>query len=156
MGFGKLTKARREYLQKKEDEQKPMPIKIRDFRKIMTCKHGIEVLEFIGEGDKTMGEIRKHTHGKQQNYFLLQARRMGLVERYYDKKQREYYFKLVENKYKGLFDKEDGRIQLRIITFLLKLMGLFFYFHSTYPTTGIRSFAHKVAFAQKLQWLHKK
>jgi hypothetical protein len=126
MGFGKLTKARREYLKKKEEDKRPMPIKIRDFRKLMTCKHGIEVLEFLGEGDKTMGEIRKYTRGKQQNYFLLHARRMGLVERYYDKKQRKYYFKLVDNKYKGLFDKEDGRIQLRILTFLLKLMNIFF------------------------------
>jgi hypothetical protein len=50
---------------------------------------------------------------------------MGLVERYYNKKQRKYYFKLIDNKYKGLFDKEDGRIQLRIMAFLLKLMGLF-------------------------------
>jgi hypothetical protein len=92
----------------------------------MTCKHGIEVLEFLAEGDKTMGEIRKHTRGKQQNYFLLHARRMGLVVRYYDKKQRTYYFKLVDNMYKGLFDQEDGRIQLRILTFLLKLMNIFF------------------------------
>jgi hypothetical protein len=84
-----------------------------------------------------MGEIRKHTRGKQQNYFLLHARRMGLVERYYDKKQQKYYFRLVDNKYKGLFDQEDGRIQLRILAFLLKLMGLFFYFDSTLPTTGI-------------------
>jgi hypothetical protein len=118
------------------------------------------VLEFLAEGDKTMGEIRKHTRGKQQNYFLLHARRMGLVNRYYNKKNRKYYFKLLDNKYKGLFDKEEGRIQLRIVSFLLKLMGLLFYLDSTYPSTGgdrlcLKSL-QKVHLAQKVTILPKK
>jgi hypothetical protein len=82
-------------------------------------------LRFLSEGDKTSTEIRQHV-GDQINPFLTEAKRLGIVERYYDKKHRKYYFKLVDNKYKGLFDKEDGRIQLRIMSFLLKLTGLFF------------------------------
>jgi hypothetical protein len=118
MGFGKLTKQRREYLRKKEEESRPIEIKLKDLRRLFSWKHGVDILKFLSEGDKTSSEIRQHI-GDQTNQFLTEAKRLGIVERYYDKKSKKYYFHLIVNKNKGLLDCDKGQIQLRILTFLL-------------------------------------
>ncbi len=121
MGFGKLTRERNEYQKRKEERAKPLKIKISDFRRLISNRYAAEILEQLAQRDMTMGEIKEHTEGKPVNYFLMDAKKAGIVERYFNKKARKYYFRLILHETKGLSDPEDRKVQLRLLKFLIAL-----------------------------------
>ncbi len=117
MGFKELTKGREEYIKRKEERALPLRISIKDFRKLISHSYATEILELLAKKDMTMGEIKEHTDGKQVNYFLLEAKKLGIIERYYNKKAKKYYFRLILHENKKLLDPQDRKIQLRFATF---------------------------------------
>jgi len=40
-------------------------------------------------------ELLSHTFMKKPNKFLGEAKRLGIIERYYDKKKKKHYYRLI-------------------------------------------------------------
>ena len=72
----------------------------------------------IAEGDKTLQELNDLT-GERSDRFLRKAKIMGFVERYYNKKENKYYYTLIAHNYKRFLDKEDNKVQTRMLEFLM-------------------------------------
>lgn len=93
MGFRKLTRLRNEYLEKKKRETMELPLE--EFGKLFGFRHSVKIIVALSGGPMTAGEIRKFAFNSYQYNFLQRAKRMGVVERYYDKKEKKHYYRLV-------------------------------------------------------------
>lgn len=93
MGFGELTRLRNEMAERKKREI--IELSLEDCLKIFRFKQSVFILRKLSESDKTPSEINAYISNKKQNHFLNLLKRLGLVEKYYDKKQKKYYFRLI-------------------------------------------------------------